>query len=540
MSEPDDEQPLADEQVMAWALYRYRLIADALAAPKGARSAILREVAAVEQVAPDGRARRVSMRTLERWLARYQRDSLRGLVRRRRKDRGRSRALPGAALDRAIALRAEEPARSTPTLIDIMERAGEVAPGALRRATLDRHLDQRSASRRMLHALGAKRHVRLAFDHPLDFVVGDFHVGPYVRTDTGEIRRARLGAFIDHCSRYLPESRYGLAEDLMAVRRGLRSLCTAWGLARRIYVDNGPGYQAGRFHFGCAQLGIEVCHSRPYVSEGRGVIERFNRTVKEAFEVEVRLRPEPPSLAELNGFWRAWLDERYHRREHSETGEPPHERWHRLLAQAEVRRADPVLVDELLRLRARRTVHRKTSTVEVGSVRFVVDTALRRRRVDVLYDPHDLSSVLVFFDGRRIQRAVPQRPGEAPVAAATAAVRPPPSVDYLALLRADHERRRAAEVAGLRFRAVADEGALLSVDRLCERLKTLCGRPLGDVERACAAATLSALAPLEVAIADVALATAGAALGAGLHAAQYLDALQTHVLYARRKGDRNP
>jgi len=103
VSEPDDEQPLADEQVMAWALYRYRLIADALAAPKGARSAILREVAAVEQVAPDGRARRVSMRTLERWLARYQRDSLRGLVRRRRKDRGRSRALPGAALDRAIA-----------------------------------------------------------------------------------------------------------------------------------------------------------------------------------------------------------------------------------------------------------------------------------------------------------------------------------------------------------------------------------------------------------------------------------------------------
>ena len=42
-----------------------------------------------------------------------------------------------------------------------------------------------------------------------------------------------------------------------------------------------------------------------------------------------RLRKEPPTLKQLNAFWRAWLEERYHRREHSETGEPPLERWRR-------------------------------------------------------------------------------------------------------------------------------------------------------------------------------------------------------------------
>jgi hypothetical protein len=88
-----------------------------------------------------------------------------------------------------IALRTEEPARSTPTLIDIVERAGEVAKGGLRRSTLDRHLDRRGASRRMMHVLGAKRRVRLSFAHPLDFVLGDFHAGPYVRDAAGEIRR---------------------------------------------------------------------------------------------------------------------------------------------------------------------------------------------------------------------------------------------------------------------------------------------------------------------------------------------------------------
>lgn len=534
------DRPEDDEARQAQALFRYRLIADAVEAPRGARAAILREVAASDHVTPDGRTVRFSQRTLERWVARFAQGRLQALHRAARRDRGCRRGITDAALDRAIALRQEVTARSTTTLIDILERAGEVAPGALRRSTLDRHLDRRDASRRRLHVLGAKRHVRLSFEHPLDFVVADFHVGPYVRIAEDRIARARLGAFIDHCSRYVPESRYGLAEDFMAVRRGLRSLCTAWGLMKRLYVDNGPGYQANRFHFGCDALGIEVVHSRAYVSEGRGVIERFNRTVKEGFETEVRIRPELPTLDELNAFWRAFLDERYHRTPHSETDEPPLERWQRLLAQTEVRAADPVLLDEVLRLRARRKVHKKTSTVEVCDVCFVVDTALRARWVDVLYDPHDLANVLVYFDGRRIERATPQRPGEHPIGRAEPAPAPPPSVDYLALLQRDHERRRAAEIASIRFRAVPADDEVLTLSRLIERLRACTGRVLGDVETQHAAAVLEALAPVEIAIADVALKTAVAQLGRGLHASQYLEALRAHVLSARRKGKRKP
>ena len=272
-------------------------------------------------------------------------------------------------------------------------------------------------------------------------------------------------------------------------------------------------------------------------SSDLGVIERFNRTVKEAFETEVRLRKEPPTLEELNAFWRAWLDERYHRRPHSETGEPPLERWQRLLATTEVRRVDPVLLDEVLRLHASRMVHRKTSTVEVLGVPFVVDTALRRRRVQVLYDPYDLSSVLIFYDGRRVERALPQVPGEAPVSAPSAKPRPEPSVDYLELLRKDHERRRGEQVAAIRFASAKRDDAALTVALLCERLRTCLGRPLGDVEKEHAATVLHTIAPVEIAVADVALKSAVAILGRGLHASQYLEALRAHVVRARRKGE---
>jgi len=528
----DDEQSQE-----AFALFRYRLIADAIDAERGARGTILQEVALREHLAPDGRTLRVSLRTLERWLVRFEKHRLEGLRRAARRDRGTTRGITDAALSCAVQLRKESPVRSTATLIDILERSASVAPGALKRSTLDRHLDRQGASRRMLYVLGAKRHVRLSFEHALDFVVGDFHAGPYVRVQPDQIVRARLCAFIDHCTRYVPESRYGVgSEDFMAVRRGLRTLCTAWGLPRRLYVDNGPGYQAHRFHFGCHQLGIEYVHSTAHVSEGRGLIERFNRTVKDAFETEVRLRPEPPTLEELNAFWRAFLDERYHRRVHSEIEEEPLLRWQRLLPQADVRVADPVLLDEVLRLRARRSVHKKTSTVEVLGVRFVVDTALRGRRVEVLFDPYELGSVLIFYDGRRIQRATPQVPGEHPVGRAQPQPAPPPSVDYLALLRRDHEQRRASEISQVRFRAVNDDDALLTLALLVERLRACTGRVLGDVETQHAHAVLDSLSPVEIAIADVALKAAVAQLGRGLHASQYLESLRAHVLRARRKG----
>ena len=528
---------LDDDARMEWALFRYRLIAEAVEADEGARGTLLTKLAAEEHLAPGGKLVRFSLRTFERWVARYQAKKLAGLMRAPRRDKGKVRSVTAAALDRATRLRTEEPSRSTSTLIDILEREGTVATGALKRSTVDRLLDKRGASRRLMLVLGTKRHVRLSFAHPLDFVVGDFHAGPWVRTETDELRRTELAALIDHCSRYVPESSYGLTEDICAVRRAMRGLCTTAGLPLRLYVDNGPSFQARRFHFACNELGIDLVHSRPYVSEGRGLVERFNRTVKESFEVEVRLRKEPPTLAELNDFWRAWLDERYHRRTHSETSEAPLARWERLLTQTDVRRADPVLLDEVLRLHARRTVHPKTSTVEVGGVAFVVDTSLRKRRVDVLYDATDFASVLIYFDGRRIQRALPLVPGEAPVSAPAQPSRPPPSVDYLGLLRQAHQQRRAEAASTLRFRAVADDSALMTLALLLERLRTCCGRSLGDVERQHAAEVLQALSPLEVAVVDAALKAAASTLGHGLHAAQYLSALKSAVLLARRKGN---
>jgi hypothetical protein len=109
-------------------------------------------------------------------------------------------------------------------------------------------------------------------------------------------------------------------------------------------------------------------------------------------------------------------------------------------------------------------------------------------------------------------------------------------VDYLELLRRDHGRRRAEQLSTIRFSAVREVSAHLTIGQLTERLRICTGRPLGEVERQLATETLETLAPVEVAIAEAALKTAATRLGCGLHASQYLDALRQHVLLARKKG----
>ena len=530
---------MADDRVdrgLEIAAFRYRLIADALeVSGDEAVSAVLSRVASVTHSDPWGRPFRRQARTLWRYLGAYRRGGLLALRPPPRKDRGELRALDPQVLARAVALRQEVRSRSTSTLIDIVVREKKVAVGQITRSTLDRHLRRLGCTRRLLRSLGQKVFRRIQTSAVFELVVCDFHYGPYVRPFAGAevIRRALLCAFIDHFSRFVCEGRYYLHEDFAALRFGFRRVLLGFGRPVKLYVDNGASYQATRFHAACDALEINLVHSRPYRAEGRGVIERFNRTLKEQFEAEVREREEPLTLDELNAYWEAWLGERYHRDIHSETGEAPAVRF----ASAQDLRAapEPALLDELLRLRERRSVHKKWSTVEVDARRYVVDPAMRGRRVDVLYDPFAPEYVLVVFDGRVIQRAFRQQPGQVPPQPEAPPSPAGPATDYLALLRADFEKRAQAELSALQLRP-ARTSTEMPLAELVTLLEACRGSLLSPDERTRASALWRKLRPLETGLVRDALALAQRRLGHRLHLDVYLEHLQSHVVRLRCKG----
>jgi hypothetical protein len=300
-----------------------------------------------------------------------------------------------------------------------------------------------------------------------------------------------------------------------------------------LYIDNGPSFQTGRFHAACKNelLDINVVHSKPYVSEGRGVCERFNRTLKEQFESEAKNRDELLTLDELNAYFEAWIAERYHRDTHSETRQSPHERfWSNV-----TKRPTPDLeqIDELLRLRQKSKVHKKWSTVQVKGTRYVVDPALRGRKVHSLYDPFDPSYVLIEHNRSIIQRAYPQKPGQMPP-------QPEPTLnkmktDYLDLLRQDHEKHLKAELEALRFRKVPAqlELKLGELETLCEKCR---GVPLSENERIAVTATFRKLRPIKPELAHSSFQSAQRRFGIGLHISVYLNDLKTQLVHQRTQG----
>lgn len=527
-----------EERELQLASFRYRVIAEAAETETGTTAAI-EDAAARSFVDPAGCEVHVGSRTLWRWLSAYRRAGLLALRPQTRSDRGQLRALSVELLSTVAALRRYNEERPTKTLIDILVRQRVVAPGELARSTLDRHLAQMGMSRRQRRSLGKTTYRKILTEAPFELVIADFHHGPYVRVgDEERASRALLLAFIDHFSRRIIEGRYYLHEDFAALRYGFRLVLVVYGLFVRLYIDNGPSFQSARFHAACKHeaIDIEVVHSKPYVSEGRGVCERFNRTCKEQFESEVRARDELLTLDELNAYFEAWLAERYHHDVHSETGQSPNERF--ASVPAKLRPAPELsVIDELLRLRRRRVVHKKWSTVELDRVRYVVDTALRGRKVHVLFDPFEPGDVLVEYDGRIIERAYPQRPGVQPAPLAASASGPADSTDYLALLRADHEARMRAELSALRLVPLPPQPELPLVE-LVRLIEACRGAVLSDAERSEVSALFRKIRPIDTAGATAAIEGARRRLGQGLHVRVYLDALRTQLVRQRTQGDK--
>jgi putative transposase len=210
----------------------------------------------------------------------------------------------------------------------------------------------------------------------------------------------------------------------------------------------------------CAKLGIKLVHSTPGRPQGRGKIERLFRTVNSEFTVEVAAGDGKPGrqmsdLAEMNRLFTAWAENVYHRRTHSETGMAPLARWMEGAPFPVPSAAD---LAEAFRWAEYRTVS-KTGLVSLHSNRYQVDPSLAGRKVELVFDPFDLSFLRVRSDGRDAGTALPfqisrhSHPKARPEVPAEPAV-PTTGIDYLGLIDARH----TAELAGkVNYSALAPE-----------------------------------------------------------------------------------
>jgi putative transposase len=470
VSAGEDEENVRREQARAVGMFRYGLIRDAADPDLSCRERgrLVRALAEKEHIDPMGRSVRYSRDHLDRWIRRWRRDGFDALV-----PAGRSlyaRTDP-AVLEVAVSLKRERPGRTVAQIARILRAQSGWSPSE---TTLLRHFHRAGLQ---IPAGEAGAEVTTVFgrfeaERPNELWTGDALHGPRIAG-----RKTYLFAFIDDHTRLIVGHRWGFAEDTVRLAAALRPALASRGVPGSVYVDNGSAFVDAWLLRACAKLGIRLTHSTPGRPQGRGKIERFFRTVNDQFLVEIgpaadTLTPGAQAAAvidpvvgllELNRLFGAWVEQVYHRAWHSETGQTPLGRWAAGWdrqpspgsAGGSAQPALPSAADlgEAFLWETTRTV-RKNATVSLQSNTYQVEDALVGRRVELVFDPFDLTRIQVRYQGRAMGVAVPYQitrhshPRARPEGDLAGPVEPPAAtgINYLGLIVTAHEEQLAAGV----------------------------------------------------------------------------------------------
>jgi hypothetical protein len=291
---PQDRQASKHRDLALW---KWRLIQPALACPKhsSARGEHLRQLARAAHARPDGRRRRVSLDSLYTWVAHYERAGLTALMRRPRRDAGRRIVGITRQWDKACPLPVDTQQRIAEQLAEQVRSLWAAgAPGyrtvadlgsaalydlSLQAGWQDVTLEHCQLSRSYVehyrrYALLAMhdKDARQFFDRmvprirrhrdglkPMDIIVGDVHpIDIRLTREDGSAVMPRAIAWMDVATQRLHvtliQLEKGEGVKQIHVAQSFAAMCSAWGLPRQLYLDNGAEYGWQDMMSGFAQL----------------------------------------------------------------------------------------------------------------------------------------------------------------------------------------------------------------------------------------------------------------------------------------------
>ena len=339
------------------------------------------------------KANGISQRTLERYCKQYLEGGYEGLM-----PSGKQTTtfkIPEEIVQEAIQLRRELPSRSIPTIIRILEAEGKVAPGFLKRTTLQDALARAGYSASMMKIYQDNGYASQRFQrvHRHDLWQGDIKYGPTLMI-AGKPTPTYFSCLLDDATRYILHAEFYASMEQFVVEDTLHKAIMKYGIPRRLYFDNGSQYKNQWMKRACGILGIRLIYAKPRNPQGKGKQERFNHTL-DAFLEEISLCL-PGSVEELNVKFNAWLSECYHSVVHSALGTtpeiafksdsmPPHFLDSAVLARAflhcEQRKAD------------------KSGCISFCGNKYDLGVRFAGRIVDVVYDPANVEMLTIEVKG---------------------------------------------------------------------------------------------------------------------------------------------
>jgi len=212
-------------------------------------------------------------RTLRRYLAAYRTSGFAGL---QPKGKGRQpshETIAPEVLEQAILLRREVPGRSVSQLIQILEWERRIAPGSVKRSTLQERLAARGYSTRHLRMYAESGVAARRFQqrHRNRLWHSDIKYGPYLPIGPGGTRnQVFLVTFLDDATRFVLYGAFYPVMDKTIVEDCFRQAIQRFGVPESVYFDNGKQYRTKWMTRACSKLGIRLLFARPYSPESTG------------------------------------------------------------------------------------------------------------------------------------------------------------------------------------------------------------------------------------------------------------------------------
>jgi len=359
----------------------------------------------------------INERTLRRYVQTYKEKGYRSLADIPRSDKGIARAVPELAINEAVALRQELPSRSVRRIIEILEGEKIVKPGEVSRTSLNRHLNQRGYGAAQLRAQNKSALPSSRFERNRRNALfqADIKYGPTLVVN-GVKKKTYLLTLIDDHTRMIMHAEFYGNQRLPILEDCFRKALLKFGKPSDILVDNGKIFISKWFKLACVRLGVRHISALPRRAQTKGKCEKYHQGVDQ-FLSEFSLEPLQ-TLSELNRKFSIWLDEGYVHATHDALKieqRDPHtgellKTQERTPYQAYTE--DPAKVKYVSSLECRdaflweeqRTVD-KSGCIKLAGVVFDVGVALTRRRVDVRYDPFDISMVDIWHEGKFQRKA---------------------------------------------------------------------------------------------------------------------------------------
>jgi transposase InsO family protein len=325
--------------------------------------------------------------------------------------------VPCHVVDEAVRLRKELPSRSVRRIIEILEGEKTIKPGEICRTSLNRHLVSRGYGASQLRAKGKASMPAKRFERKQKNSLwqSDIVFGPEVNV-YGKNKKTYLLAILDDKTRMVMHAEFYDNQRIPILEDCFRKALLKFGKPKDILVDNGKIFISKWFLLACARFGIRHIKARPYSPQTKGKTEKFNQGANRFME-EFSLEREQ-TLSNLNRQFAVWLDEGYIHDSHEalkiternpKTGE--------ILSEEEVTPyqayvRDPAKIQYVSSLECRdaflweesKKVD-KSGCIKLSGIQYDVGAALVRKRVDIRYDPFDISIIEVWHEGKFMRKA---------------------------------------------------------------------------------------------------------------------------------------